>query len=111
MKNFTLVLLLALNLLSIGSFAQDTLVAKDGTVLFGEIKEMDHGTITMETSFSDDDFTITWLEVQQIISSRSFRFTLADGKRLYGTISKDTTANKLVIVDKKKALLQLNLIN
>ena len=102
MKQFTLILFLVLNFYAINSFAQDTLVAKDGTVLFGEIKEMDHGTISMETSFSDDDFTITWLKIHQIISSRSFRFTLADGRRLYGTITKDTTANKLVIVDEKK---------
>ncbi len=95
-------------ILGFSAFAQDTLVAKDGTVLYGEIKDMDQGTITMETSFSDDDFTITWLEIKQIISSSSFRFTLADGRRLYGTISKDTAANKLVIIDEKKGSITID---
>ncbi|MCK5846745.1 MAG: DUF481 domain-containing protein [Bacteroidales bacterium] len=107
MKIITIYLVFAYILSGYSSFAQDTLVAKDGTVLAGEIKEMDRGTVSMETSYSDDDFTITWLEVKQIVSSRSFRFTLDDGRRLYGTISKDTVANKLVIIDDKKGAVTI----
>ncbi len=98
---FLVFLLVTLNQL----FAQDTLVAKDGTSLFGEIKEMDRGTIIMETSFSDDDFKITWLEVKQIVSSRKFRFTLVDGTRLYGTITIDTNTRNLKIQDKIKGAI------
>jgi len=90
------------------SIAQDTLIAKDGTVLQGEIKELDRGTLSMETSFSDADFTINWLDVKQIISSRSFRFTLANGRRLYGTVSKDTVSNKLIIIDIVKGSVSID---
>ena len=88
--------------ISISAISQDTLVANDGTVLTGEIKEMTRGTVTMETSFSDDDFTIEWLKVKQIVSSRSFRFTLKDGSRLYGIIRKDTASGKIIIEDNEK---------
>jgi hypothetical protein len=79
----------------------DTLVAKDGTVLVGEIKDMDKGVLTMETSFSDDDFKIEWLQVKAIISSRSYRIVSSDGDRLFGTITVDSIGGKIVINDKK----------
>ncbi len=101
------IFLLTFILLQHSSYSQDTLVANDGTILTGEIKEMDRGTISMETSFSDNDFRITWLEVKNIISPRSFRFTLSNGSRYYGTITKDTISGRLHIYDKKKGAISI----
>ncbi len=108
MKIITIILFFIFTIIGFSAYSQDTLVAKDGTVLHGEIKEMNHGTITMGTSFSDDDFTITWLEVNKIVSSRLFRFTLTDGSRLYGTIRKDTMINKLIIEDKEVGTVSID---
>lgn len=102
MKINTLLIFTIFFLAQLSVIGQDILIAKDGTKLTGEIKEMDRGTITMETSFSDSDFKIEWLNVSQIISPRSFRFTLASGERYYGTISIDTVSGKLNIFDKQK---------
>lgn len=80
---------------------QDTLIADDNTLLVGEIKEMDLGVITIETSFSDSDFKIEWLKVKQIISRESFRFTTTYGMRYFGTVEEDTTENILIINDEE----------
>ena len=66
--------------------AQDTLLTTDNTTLVGEIKSMDRGVLVIETDFSEDDFTITWLKVKKISSQRNFRIILKSEDRLYGTI-------------------------
>lgn len=78
---------------------QDTLIANDNTILTGEIKDMDLGVISIETSFSDEDFKIEWLKVKQIISKESFRFTTTEGMRYFGTVEEDTAENILIIND------------
>ena len=50
------ILSLPLKLLS----QNDTLWVKNGNVLFGDIKDLSSGIITMETPYSDDDFTIDY---------------------------------------------------
>jgi len=80
--------------------AQDTLLTTDNTKLVGEIKSMDRGVLVMETDFSDDDFTITWLKVQKISSQRNFRIILSNDERLYGTILYEN--GKLTIQDEEK---------
>ncbi len=40
----------------------------------GEIKGMENGIISIETSFSDDDFAIEWDGVKGIITETKFIF-------------------------------------
>jgi len=80
--------------------AQDTLITTDNTKLIGEIKSMDRGVLVMETDFSDNDFTITWLKVKNLNSQRNFRIILDNDERYYGTILYE--GGKLVIHDEEK---------
>ncbi len=84
----------------VGLKAQDTLITSDNTTLIGEIKSMDRGVLVMETDFSDDDFTITWLKVKKVSSQRDFRVIVTGEERLYGTILFEN--GKLTIHDDEK---------
>lgn len=81
MKRHVLILLLILPLL-VG--AQDTLWVKNGNVLYGEIKGLSSGILTMETPYSDDDFTIDYSEVDQYYVQQRCIIILDGGKRLNG---------------------------
>jgi hypothetical protein len=73
---------------SLHTLAQkDTLVMGDGTVLDGEIKKLEKGVLTMETSFSDEDFKIEWKKIRKIVSNTFFLVSLSDGERVNGTIN------------------------
>lgn len=94
------ILILTFSTLPILSFAQsDTLITKDHTKLYGEIKKMEKGVLTFKTSYSENDFQIEWLEISQVISTRNFRITLNSGERLFGRIHKDTTNHCIRITD------------
>jgi transposase len=64
LKNMKSKLILLLGLvIAYTSFAQnDTIISRDNNVLNGEIKDMDRGVLTLETSYSDSDFKIEWLD-------------------------------------------------
>lgn len=100
-KKHLLLVVVSLFTLLYTNAQQDTLIAEDNTLLVGEIKEMDLGVISIETSFSDEDFKIEWLKVKQIISKESFRFTTTEGMRYFGTVEEDTTENILIINDEE----------
>ncbi len=99
-RKFRLSSILGLFLIVFSSFSQnDTIITFDNQVLVGEVKEMSRGVITLETSYSDSDFKIEYLKIKEIISDRTFRFNLANGDRLFGTISVDTSSKQLRIFD------------
>ena len=100
LKNLLLIYFLAI--FSLAFSQKDTLIANDHTVLIGKIKELNKGIVTMETSFSKDDFRINYKDVKLIISKRTFRIFLSNGDRYLGTLSLDTTNNQLRIYDIKK---------
>jgi len=109
MKTFktTLIALFAV----ISSFAisqNDTLISLDNTILFGEISSMDRGIIKIETSFSDDDFTIEWDHIKEISSNRLFTIILSNGDHLYGTIDTDTASKQIIINDEKKGVRRIS---
>ncbi|NPD44405.1 MULTISPECIES: DUF481 domain-containing protein [unclassified Lentimicrobium] len=94
------ILLLLCLILPLLSYAQsDTLITKDQTRLYGEIKQMERGVLIFKTSYSEKDFQIEWLEISQVISTRNFRVTLNSGERLFGKIQKDTTNHSIRITD------------
>ncbi|RZS91876.1 DUF481 domain-containing protein [Aquimarina brevivitae] len=59
----------------------DSLSLKNGDHLIGEIKKMENGILTFETSYSDDDFTILWVDVVAISSNQMYLITLSNGDR------------------------------
>ena len=95
-----------LTLLSLLGYSQnDTIITNDHTILVGEVKEMSNGVITMKTSYSDSDFKIEYLQIIELISERTFSYTLSNGDRYFGTITVDTTTNQLRIFDIDKGFV------
>lgn len=82
----TFFILILLSQFSLISKAQDTLYLPDETVIYGEIKKMNSGTLTIETSYSDDDFTIEWLDIEKIITTTRFLITLDNNDRVNGKL-------------------------
>ena len=64
----------------------DTLWVKNGNVLYGEIKDLTSGVLTMETPYSDDDFTIDYDDVTKMVIERRCIIILVGGERLFGFV-------------------------
>lgn len=62
----------------------DSLIFKNGNYIVGEIKDLNRGIVTVETDYSDDDFTIEWEGIKEVYSKSYFLFTLSDGRRFNG---------------------------
>jgi len=60
----------------------DTIVLKNKDKIVGEIKSMDRGVVTIETDYSDSDFTITWIDIVSIKSKQTYLMTLSNGTRI-----------------------------
>ena len=74
-------------MLPLGLAAQkDTLWLKNTNVLYGEIKSLNSGVLTMETPYSDDDFTIDYDEVDRIYVERQCLIIATGGIRMLGYI-------------------------
>ncbi len=83
-KFYVLALWLIGNLCIFGQ--TDVLTFKNNEVVKGDIKGMEKGILTIETEYSDDDFTLEWDKVQRVITENKFRITLTDGSKYYGTL-------------------------
>lgn len=98
MNRFFGVLLL---ILSFGAKAQnDTIVVKNGNVLYGEIKKLRSSVLTMETPYSDSDFTIDFAEVTELKIEKLCFVVLTGGRRLTGYI-KSENPNKFTFTDRQ----------
>ena len=81
-------------------FAQtDSLIFSNGEMVFGEIKSMDRGVVTIETFYSDSDFKIEWDRVKWIRSSQNYLITLSDGRRFNASINTTAIDNEVVLDD------------
>lgn len=78
----------------------DTIKVKNGNVLYGEVKTLRSGVLTMETPYSDKDFTIDFSEVTEIKIQKMCFFILSGGRRRTGYI-KSNTPNKFTFTSKE----------
>ena len=89
-NNLRHIFLIAFMSFSFSNYAQnDTLILKNNDRLIGEIKKMENGILTIETDYSDDDFTVKWIDIIKINSDQSFLITLTKGERYTSTISSE----------------------
>jgi hypothetical protein len=86
----------------------DTLWLKNTNVLYGEIKGLSSGILTMETPYSDDDFTIEYSEVQRFYIQQRCIIILAGGRRLNGFL-RSQEDNKVTIWSTEGTFDNLNL--
>lgn len=92
-----LLTVISILLFSFPALAQiDSLIYKDGSYLIGEVISMEKGVLTIETSYSEDDFTTAWSEIKEVYTSNLFLISASDGRRLYGRII-STDVDDLVI--------------
>ena len=84
MKNYLIAFFLLVGLMAYGQ--NDTLRLKNNDQLVGEIKSVITGVLTMETAYSDDDFTIDMGEVREMIIERKCIILLTRGRDRFGYI-------------------------
>lgn len=88
----------------------DSLFMKNGNIIVGEIKSMDKGVLTIETDYSDSDFTITWVEVFKIRSKSKYLITLSNGRRYNGSLnSLDSLTAEIDTYDPEGLIGNMNL--
>ncbi len=78
----------------------DSLLLDTNTVIIGEIKSLSKGVLTIETNYSDSDFTIEWLKIKKIYAQSVFLTSLVDGRRIVGSI-KSKEDNSLIITNRE----------
>lgn len=64
----------------------DTLIAKNGNIIKGEVKGMNKGVLKMKTSYSDSDFAIEWAAVSQLFTVTEFLISTSHGDRYNGNL-------------------------
>lgn len=98
------IILSALLLLAVViSYAQpDSLIYKSGNYMVGEVKGMDRGVITVETSFSDSDFKIEWDKIKEIYTDTYFLITLSNGNRYNGHLGMSESGKVAIETDEGK---------
>ena len=68
-----------------GYAQNDTLYLNNGDMIVGDLKSMDRGVLTIEPSYSDSDFKITWEDIKEMKAHQRYLITLSDGGRINGT--------------------------
>jgi hypothetical protein len=63
----------------------DTLKLKNNDVIVGDLKSMTRGVLTIEPTYSDVDFKITWEDILEVTAFQRYLITLSDGTRINGT--------------------------
>ena len=81
-------------LLNLTTEAQnDTIRLKNSNVLFGEIKSLTTGVLTMETPYSDKDFQIEFDKIVTLSIIRKCIINLTGGRRYFGHIKSEAPGN------------------
>ncbi|MCG8581683.1 MAG: DUF481 domain-containing protein [Bacteroidales bacterium] len=84
----------------------DSITFANNNIIVGEIKGMNQGVLTIETDYSDDDFTIEWDEIKSISTITSFLITISDGRRYNGNIhSIENNEIKIITLDGRSTIV------
>lgn len=85
---------------SILSFGQnDTIRLNNNDIIVGEVKSLTTGILTIETSYSDDDFTIEFNKVSELIIQKKSFIVLTHGRRRFGYIRTDTPGKVTITLE------------
>lgn len=87
MNNFYIFIFFLLAIPFSGWAQNDTLYLNNGDMIVGDLKGMDRGVLTIEPSYSDSDFKITWEDIKEMKAVQRYLITLSDGQRINGTFS------------------------
>jgi hypothetical protein len=62
----------------------DSIIFNNKNYIVGEVKSMERNILSIETDYSDNDFTIEWDGIKEIYTDTYFLITLTDGSRYNG---------------------------
>ena len=74
----------------------DVVTMQDGSVLYGETKEMTLGKLSLSTHYAST-VKIQWAHVEFLESTYSFQVESQSGVKYFGTLEKSSTARGLVV--------------
>jgi putative salt-induced outer membrane protein YdiY len=74
----------------VGNAQNDTIYLINNEFLVGEVKSFDTGVLTIETSYSDQDFKVEFNKVRGLVIQRKSIIILTEGRRRYGNIRTDS---------------------
>lgn len=94
-----LLLFSAIFLCSLAFAQQDKVTFSNDDSIIGEVKGLTQGVLTIETDYSDSDFTIEWGGIKSIQTETYFLITLSDGRRYNGKISSNGDAIDIITED------------
>jgi len=77
----------------------DSLLLQNDDIIRGEVKNMERGVLTIETSYSENDFEIEWEDIQEIYSGNYFYVTLSNGNHYYAWINSADSLVELMTKD------------
>ena len=77
----------------------DSLRFTTGDYVLGEISSMQRGVLTIETDYSDADFTIEWKKITWIETESQFQIGLSDGEQYFGRLESQTETTVNLIPD------------
>jgi hypothetical protein len=72
----------------------DIILFKNGDRLTGELKTLDRGKISFDTS-ATGVIKIEWDDIEQLYSNTTFEVALENGSRLYGSLAETTRHNEI----------------
>ena len=82
----------------------DTIILKNMDRMIGEIKRMDNGVVLIETDYSDKDFELKWIEIENIMTSQTFLIILGDGKRYNSNLGKTRSPGKVLVTEEENVI-------
>ena len=87
---------------------KDTIVAKNGDVIIGEVKGMTKSVLKMKTNYSDSDFAIEWNGIKQIKTKTTFLVTTTDANQYDGSLY-STNDNEVIVLHTNDTLANIPL--
>jgi hypothetical protein len=77
---------------------RNTIITTTGDIMIGEIKSLSTGVLYFDAAYADKDFNITWDEIDQVYSQRSFLVLLSNDERLTGRIKSQSGNLPTVVI-------------
>ncbi|MEN8202074.1 MAG: DUF481 domain-containing protein [Bacteroidota bacterium] len=73
--------------------------------VLGEISSMQKGVLTIETDYSDSDFTIEWKKVTGIFTETQFLVNLSNGDKHFGRLESQSETTVNIITEEEGTIL------
>ena len=83
----------------------DSLRFTTGDYVLGEVKSMKNGVLTVETDYSDSDFSIEWKKVTGIFTDTEFLIRISNGDNHFGKLESLSESKIMIRTDENDSLV------